>query len=714
MTGLSEVENRFQEELARKTENLQSKNPTGTPSVPTPGQVSIFVEQTAHGLTRGQAAYLPSSSSDWIPLENSGPGNWTTPGAIVLWGIVDRARLNSFTIVVSGVAVIPGASLTPGAPYLFSAGVPVILNDQTNRQVPQMLLAQAIDATHVFVQSCPAVQNPYTQDTVYRHIVLPNALGAVVGDFVAVDNSNSYILALADATHPEKANVLGCIVYDLGDSTGSAEQFLLAEEGDADIDQGTNLSSSWPTSSGHPTRYLSTTTPGKTVDTAPSYPVLVCYGKVTYDAGTGRSTGTLRLAGPGRTDPLKIPIDLAHGGTGVDFTSPAIPANAVVVANGTATALTSVLNASASAFLTQGSGGAATWTFLDTGIFQISSSTLKLVDGSVLGQFLRWSGTAWTVYGPLMSTKGQLLSHDGTDLVTLDASTALSVVGNPTNAAAVPITVAAASADTVLGRRGTTLTWAKVARAEMVDGTACSVLGRSANSSGVLADIAAASDGLYLTRSGGVLVWAALQKFNPQAYFQTPGTTSWTVPAGVYRVRVRLVGAGGGKNSTAYTFGAISGINFYAEAGGAGGGAIVIQEFDTVPGDTITVVVGGGVANADGQDTGITYGSFAPTAGGGKVGGASSTGAPGQGGNGGRAVPYIDSSKNTSGYGIDGPNGVNGRLLGSAPGGTPNPPGWAVDSISSVTTGGLGAGAPTVTAGWAASTGSNGAVIFEY
>lgn len=555
MTSLSEIDNRQQEELSRKVEELLSRNPAGAGAVPRSGQVSIFVRQNAHGLTRGQAAYLPTGASSWVVLTNNGSGNWVTPGETVLWGIVDRVRANSFTITVSGLAVIPGASLTPGAHYFFSAGAPVALTAITNRQVPQMLLAQAVDATHVFVQSAPAVQNQFTQDALYEHVTLANALGAVVGDVLAIDNSNAYVLALSDPAHPDKANVHGVLVYDLGSGGGSNENFLMACEGWADIDQAGDMSSRWPVSSGHPARYLSSTTAGRTVDVAPALPVLVCYGNVTYNSGTGRSSGNLRLAGPGRTDPIALPVSLANGGTGVDLTT--VLANSVILMNAAASHLVGTLNIGSPAFLTQDSGGAAYWTLPDSTIFQVTGSpgSLKLKDGTTLGQFLRWSGTAWQQYGPLMNAKGQLLSHDGTDLVTVTADTALSVVGNSTNASAVPAAIAAASADTVLGRRGTALTWAKVARAEMADGSACSVIGRSANSSGAVADIAAGSDGLFLTRASGALTWAAAS---------IPYVTTYTHHTGSSRDFTTIVGYGGYSNTTGDD---VFQFRFYANSG---------------------------------------------------------------------------------------------------------------------------------------------------
>ena len=69
--------------------------------------------------------------------------------------------------------------------------------------------------------------------------------------------------------------------------------------------------------------------------------------------------------------------------------------------------------------------------------------------------------------------------------------------------------------------------------------------------------------------------------------FTTTGTSTWTVPTGVFRCKVTCVGAGGsGGYGTAYNMG-----------GGGGGGAVCIKIYnDLTPGQTATVVVGTGGA----------------------------------------------------------------------------------------------------------------------
>jgi hypothetical protein len=94
----------------------------------------------------------------------------------------------------------------------------------------------------------------------------------------------------------------------------------------------------------------------------------------------------------------------------------------------------------------------------------------------------------------LIAANGGVLSKDAGGLIEVAGGTALSVVGNATNTTGSINAIAAASADTVLGRRGTTLTWAKVSKAEMADAAGVSVIGRSANSTGVTADIAGAAN----------------------------------------------------------------------------------------------------------------------------------------------------------------------------------------------------------------------------
>ena len=80
-----------------------------------------------------------------------------------------------------------------------------------------------------------------------------------------------------------------------------------------------------------------------------------------------------------------------------------------------------------------------------------------------------------------------------------------------------------------------------------------------------------------------------------QAEFTTPGTTTWTAPAGVTLVFVVAVGGGGGGNLYQETAG-----NVIRNTGGGGGGLGWRNNITVVPGQSYTVVVGSGGAGANG------------------------------------------------------------------------------------------------------------------
>jgi hypothetical protein len=158
-------------------------------------------------------------------------------------------------------------------------------------------------------------------------------------------------------------------------------------------------------------------------------------------------------------------------------------------------------------------GGDLSGTTASASVIKLRGTSISSTAPSVDEQFLVYN-LPLTKWEPVtvIANNGGLLSKDGAGLIEVDGGTALSVVGNATNTAGSINAIAAASADTVLGRRGTSLTWAKVARAEQADGSACSVVGRAANSAGVVADIAAASDNLILGRRSSVLTWAKVAR----------------------------------------------------------------------------------------------------------------------------------------------------------------------------------------------------------
>jgi hypothetical protein len=77
-----------------------------------------------------------------------------------------------------------------------------------------------------------------------------------------------------------------------------------------------------------------------------------------------------------------------------------------------------------------------------------------------------------------------------------------------------------------------------------------------------------------------------------QQAFTTPGTYTWTAPAGVTRVSVVAVGGGGGGLASDS-----NGSTYVGRGGGAGGGLGWKNNIPVVPGQSYTVVVGSGGAS---------------------------------------------------------------------------------------------------------------------
>lgn len=132
--------------------------------------------------------------------------------------------------------------------------------------------------------------------------------------------------------------------------------------------------------------------------------------------------------------------------------------------------------------------------------------------------------------------------------------------------------------------------------------------------------------------------------FSNLQVFTSSGT--FTVPAGITKVKVTVVGGGGGAND-----------NWYYVGGGGGGAAIKVISGLT-PGSTVTVTVGaGGSANNDGGTS--SFGAYCSATGGAKGPGSGVTGASGGIGSNG--------DLNIKGQG-SGNIFINGQTVGSAGG----------------------------------------------
>ena len=161
--------------------------------------------------------------------------------------------------------------------------------------------------------------------------------------------------------------------------------------------------------------------------------------------------------------------------------------------------------------------------------------------------------------------------------------------------------------------------------------------------------------------------------------YSNPGTYSFTVPAGVTKLRCEIAGAGGGGGSGKYWYGSDdSDLNEYGNAGGKGGnGNKWNGTFTVSPGNTITITVGSG--GAGGSKPTVNLSNKGSSGGSSSCNGTTSGG--GAGGKGGTS----------SGAGTAGANSGNGKGGAGGAGGAGN-------------SGKRGAG----------SRGNNGWVIIEY
>lgn len=196
----------------------------------------------------------------------------------------------------------------------------------------------------------------------------------------------------------------------------------------------------------------------------------------------------------------------------------------------------------------------------------------------------------------------------------------------------------------------------------------------------------------------------ALLPFRGQQAFTTPGTTNWTVPAGVYAVFAEAWGGGGGSASR-------QGTNNCFAGGGGGGGEYRSGLFSVTPGQVLAIQVGAGgtaggaypASGGAGGSSGISGLVTASGGAGGTVGTTSSSGIGGDGGTRGTGGSFaISGQKGGIGDWLSSTAGVGGEG-GMAPRG---------GSGAQASTGGSGTG--IVPGGGAGSTGFTGSAATTY
>jgi len=193
--------------------------------------------------------------------------------------------------------------------------------------------------------------------------------------------------------------------------------------------------------------------------------------------------------------------------------------------------------------------------------------------------------------------------------------------------------------------------------------------------------------------------------------------TSWSIPAGVTKIKVYCTGAGGGGGRG----------TSQVSAGSGGAGGTSIHYFDTSGGGSATYAIGVGgnysastsSAASDGTDSTFAYGGTTITGGGGGGGGSSSSsGTVTRGGTGGTAsggTLNLTGGAGSSGYqNTDGAERVAPVMAGSSFWGGSGTPGGIEDSTnvvgspSNIGCGGLGG------KNWNANSGSDGLIVIEY
>jgi hypothetical protein len=513
--SLTQIAARLQAMQARIDE-LSARTPNRIGKPMPPASLSIQVAQVAHGFTVGKAVtcaygswalYTDAGESPYLPLRP-------------LWGIVSAVTgPDSFRLVIGGEGITTSTTLIAGSHYAFANGDPVLVG---STQYPPIegsgfgIGAPALSASSILVTNDARFQGLRSQDGVYA-IVTHNAIGA--GHYVVYAGvpSGQTPLALADPVNPWKWTNVGIALFEVV----AAHTWLVLVAGTHtwEITAGGDTRPAWmvalPYNLGQRI-YLSDTNAGQYAATEPAFKVYAGMSLAGYTPPSPPDPDRVSFSATAVGQGVPYPIPASGGGTGGDISL--MNENAVLAIHTDAgfKRIWGYLNVAPIGFLSQAGGGVPSWTLPDIGANHSMEVTGGVLYALVCGQrsantaptdkqFLRYSSTTWQPYGPLLSGLGHVLSHDGTDLADVDASTPKSVLGVAGGSAAIPAPIPAGADNTVLGCRSGALTFAQVARAELANGSACSVIGRSANSSGAVADIAAAADGTILTRISNAL-----------------------------------------------------------------------------------------------------------------------------------------------------------------------------------------------------------------
>jgi hypothetical protein len=473
MSGVSQSEDRMLSRSEREIEQLSTPDHGAStyPVTKGDGAVRVLVSQDAHGFERGDPVYCVAGV--WALLD----GSYGVPAlqhASLLWGIVDRVSgVNRLSVIVSGEARIPGATLTPGNWYSFdSAGAPVELFTTSYPPPGASSHYFAVKATR---PDRVLVVNDSRIDGLASHTgtfttVSHASIG--IGHYVVYRGcpSGEVPLALADEANPWKWTHVGIALFEVG----SAGTWLVLIDGENtwyDYDNG-DTRPAWMTTPPYNVGqrvYLSDTNPGQYAATEPAFKVHAGRSSASYTPASPPNPEATTFSASAVSQGVPYPIPASGGGTGMDVS--ALTEHSVLFVDTYGSPATrkvaGIVSATSSpAFLTQSSGGFPTFTAID----DVANGSLEVIAGVVYAkacgklfdtvaptnkQFLRYNGTKWAPVGPLLTALGQTLGHDGTDLVTVDCSTGNSVIGRSAASAGAFAPIVAGAANRILAMGAT-------------------------------------------------------------------------------------------------------------------------------------------------------------------------------------------------------------------------------------------------------------------
>jgi len=303
-----------------------------------------------------------------------------------------------------------------------------------------------------------------------------------------------------------------------------------------------------------------------------------------------------------------------------------------------------------------------------------SSSVSNKLPSPVAGAFLAWNGAANAIVNAAGMASVAVSSFMATVVTAADAATARATLGAAKSGANTDITSLSSPAL----------------------GSATATTQTAGDNSTKVATTA------YVATAAAAAVAPIVPGFSSMAVISTTGASTWTIPAGVTKAKVTVVGGGNSGNAGSTACGTIA----FGGGGGGGGGVGISYLTGLIPGNTLTTNVGAAATSSSlssGTQTITTITATAGAVGGSQGGGAGGTSSGAQlnvsGNAGGTACYYPNAA---SGWG-----GSGGHAAGFAGGGA----GGNGTSNAGTSYGAGGGGGSHAVGGGA---GYQGVIIIEY